>query len=264
MFRTAIRIMAISRAVAGVLAGVVAATVWPCAVAAGETLVAVAANYAAAARATAELFREQGGHQAVITTGSTGKLFAQIAAGAPFEVMLAADAATPERLEREGLAVHGSRFTYAIGRLALWSADPAAIGSDGRAVLASDAFRHLAIANPDLAPYGVAAREALQAMGLWDRLQPRIVMGQNIGQTFALVRSGNAELGFIAFSAMRDLKPEEAGSAWLVPANLYPAIRQDAVLLARGADNPAARAFLAFLRGPRARAIAADHGYGVD
>ncbi|MEC9346511.1 MAG: molybdate ABC transporter substrate-binding protein [Pseudomonadota bacterium] len=231
---------------------------------AGETLVAVAANYAAAARATAELFAEHGGHQAIITTGSTGKLFAQIAAGAPFEVLLAADTATPERLEREDLAVQGSRFTYATGRLALWSADPAAIGSDGRAVLASDAYRHIAIANPDLAPYGVAAREALRAMGLWDLVQPRIVMGQNIGQTFALVRSGNAELGLVAWSALRELEKDESGSTWVVPSGLHPPIRQDAVLLTRGADNPAARAFLAFLRGTDARAIAADYGYGVD
>lgn len=231
---------------------------------ADEALVAVAANYSAAAQATADLFARHSGHRIMLTTGSTGKLYAQVVAGSPLQAMLSADAATPERLEREGLAVAGTRFTYATGRLALWSADRSRLSADGAATLAGHDFRYLAIANPDLAPYGAAARATLLALGLWEALQPRIVMGQNIGQTFALVRSGNAELGIIALSALHGLRPEDAGSTWPVPGDLHPPIRQDAVLLTAGAGNAAARAFLEFLKGPQARAIAVDHGYGVD
>jgi molybdate transport system substrate-binding protein len=228
-----------------------------------SALVAVAANFAETADALLPAFRDATGHDLAITTGSTGKLYAQIVAGAPFDVMLSADAATPARLLDEGRAVPGSGFTYAVGRLALWSADPARIGADGRAALDDPDLRFVAIANPDLAPYGVAAREALQSLGLWDKLQPKIVMGQNIGQTHGLVATGAAEIGFVALSAVLSPRAGTPGSHWDVPQGLYAPIRQDAVLLASGADNPAARAFLDFLRGAEAAAVIDAFGYGT-
>ncbi|MCL5777459.1 molybdate ABC transporter substrate-binding protein [Limibaculum sp. FT325] len=229
---------------------------------AADALIAVATNFLDTARAVAEGFEARTGHRVTFTAGATGKLYAQIAAGAPFDVLLAADQARPALLEAEGRAVAGSRFTYATGRLALWSADPARVGPDGAAVLEAGDFRVLAIANPDLAPYGIAARETLQSLGLWDRLGPRVVMGQNIGQTLALVATGNAELGLVALAALRAPGSTLGGSAWEVPADLHAPIRQDAVLLARGAENPAARAFLDHLQGPEARAVIARFGYG--
>lgn len=226
-------------------------------------LVAVAANFAEAAEAMLPQFRAATGHDLTLTTGSTGKLYAQIVAGAPFDILLSADALIPARLLLEGKAVDGTSFTYAIGRLALWSADPDRIGADGRAALEDPSLRFIAIANPDLAPYGIAARTALQAMGLWDALQPKIVMGQNIGQTHSLVASGAAELGLVALSAVKSPRARIAGSYWDVPQALFDPIRQDAVLLEHGAANPAARAFLDFLRGPGARAVIQSFGYAV-
>ncbi len=246
------------------LVAVLVALAWLAAAAgarAGTALVAVAANFADAARALRPAFRDATGHDLEITTGSTGKLYAQIVAGAPFDVMLSADAATPARLLAEGRAVAGSGVTYAVGRLTLWSADPARIGADGRAVLADPDLRFVAIANPDLAPYGAAARAALHALDLWDALQPKIVMGQNIGQTHAMVATGAAEVGLVALSAVRNPPADAGGSRWDVPAALYPPIRQDAVLLAHGADNPAARMFMDFLRSPEAAAVIARFGY---
>ena len=225
-------------------------------------LAAVAANFAAAAEALAADFAAATGHAVTITTGSTGKLYAQIVAGAPFDLLLSADAATPARLVDEGLAVEGTAFTYARGRLALWSADPARIGPDGRAALADEGLRFVAIANPALAPYGVAAREALQAMGLWDALQPKIVMGQNVGQAHALVATGAAELGLVARSAVVGPDGAAGGSRWDVPQALFAPILQDAVLLGRGEGRAAAEGFLAHLRTPAAAEIIARHGYG--
>lgn len=244
--------------------GVVAALVIaPLAARADEALAAVAANFAEAAEALVPLFHEATGHDLVLTTGSTGKLFAQISEGAPFDVMLAADTATPARLVDDGLAVAGTPFTYAVGRLTLWSPDPDRIGADGRAALKDDGLRFVAIANPDLAPYGLAAREALRNLGLWDALQPRIVMGQNIGQTNSLVASGAAELGFVALSAVLSPRAETKGSRWDVPQELFQPIRQDAVLLAHGADNLAAQAFLDFLQTPDAVQVIEAFGYGA-
>lgn len=230
----------------------------------GETaLVAVAANFADAAETLAPMFAADTGHEVQLTTGSTGKLYAQITAGAPFDVLLSADAKTPAQLEEEGKAVARTRFTYAVGQLALYSADPQRIGTDGGAALKNPDLRFVAIANPDLAPYGIAAREVMQSMGLWDALSPKIVMGQNIGQTFSLVATGAAEVGFVALSAVTAQGKEPTGSYWLVPQDMFTPIRQEAVLLTTGQGNPAAVAFLEFLQSPKAQSVIVDHGYGT-
>jgi molybdate transport system substrate-binding protein len=226
-------------------------------------LVAVAANFAGAAETLSPMFTAATGHEVQLTTGSTGKLYAQIGEGAPFQVLLSADAKTPEKLEAEGRAVAGTGFTYAVGQLALYSADPARIGTDAKAALSDPDLRFIAIANPELAPYGVAAREALQAMGLWDEIFAKIVMGQNIGQTHALVDTGAAEVGFVALSAIIAPDTARKGSHWLVPQEMFQPIRQDAVLLVAGQDNPAAVAFLDFLRSPQAVEVMAAYGYGA-
>lgn len=229
-----------------------------------EALVAVAANFAEAVETLKPIFESQTGHTIVETTGSTGKLYAQIAAGAPFHVLLSADAKTPAQLEEEKLAVAGTAFTYAIGRLTLWSADANRIGEDGKAALTDPGLRFVAIANPDLAPYGVAAREAMQSMGVWDDLQPKIVMGQNIGQTHSMVATGAAELGFVALSAVQSPRAPAEGSRWDVPQDLFAPIRQDAILLNPGEDNAAADAFLEFLKSDEARAVIESYGYGLE
>lgn len=246
------------RVVAGLTLVVLAASAH-----ADTVLVAVAANFAAAAQEIAAGFAVQTGHEALITTGSTGKLYSQISQGAPFEILLSADAKTPARLQADGLAISDSVFTYAIGRLTLWSVDPARIGPDPRVALTNPALRFIAIANPDLAPYGEAAREVLQGMGLWTPLQPRIVQGQNIGQTFGLIQSGAADLGFIARSALDAPGADFGGSRWDVPDDLFTPLRQDAALLAPGADNPAAAAFLNYLASAQARSIIQLYGYGL-
>lgn len=232
----------------------------PGAAAAETALVAVAANYAGAAEAQARAFFAASGHEITLSTGSTGKLYAQILAGAPFDVLLAADAASPQMLEAAGAGAAGTRFTYALGALVLWSPDPARIGADPVAALRDAGLRHLAIANPDLAPYGAAARQALEALDIWQAVQDRIVQGENVGQTHALVATGAAEAGFVALSAV---PPEAGGSRWQVPQALFAPIRQDALLLAHGAGNPAARGFLDWLQGPQAQQINAAFGYGA-
>jgi len=226
-------------------------------------LAAISANFKETAEALLPLFREATGHDVTLTTGSTGKLYAQVVAGAPFDVMLSADAATPAALIAAGHAEAGTAFTYATGRLALWSADPGRIGADGRAALADPGLRFLAIANPELAPYGAAAREALVSMGLWAALEPRIVMGQNIGQTHSMVASGAAEIGLVALSAVKSPRAAIAGSHWEVPQRHHAPIRQDAVLLSHGQGSAAARAFLDFLRGREAAEVIARFGYGT-
>lgn len=245
-------------------AGLCAAFLVSAASARAETvLVAVAANFAGAAEDIAQGFARQTGHKALITTGATGKLYAQIAQGAPFEVLLSADAKTPALLEAEGLAVPGSSFTYALGNLTLWSADANRIGADPKLALADPSLRYVAIANPDLAPYGQAAREVMQTLGVWQGLQSRIVQGQNIGQTFGLVQTGAAELGFVARSALDAPGADFGGSRWDVPDDMFTPLRQDAALLRAGADNPAAVAFLDYLGGTEAQGILAAYGYGV-
>ena len=231
----------------------------------GETaLIAVAANFAEIAGALEEAFEGQSPHDVTVTTGSTGKLYAQIVKGAPFDVFLSADRARAARLEDEGHAVAGSRFTYAVGRLTLWSAHEDRISDNGPAVLGEDDFRALAIANPELAPYGLAARQTLENLGLLDAVSDRIVMGENIGQAFSMVATGNAELGFIALSYVMSPRNETPGSWWAVPADLHDPIRQDAVLTARGAENAAARAFLDFLKSDEAGELIERYGYAIE
>jgi molybdate transport system substrate-binding protein len=246
---------------------IAAGSVWMAAatpVRAEEALVAVAANFAGAVEAIAAEFTKDTGHTLQITTGSTGKLYAQISEGAPFQVLLSADAKTPDKLEEEGTAVAGTSFTYAIGRLSLWSSDGERIGDDPKAALTSAETLHVAIANPDLAPYGVAAREAFTSMGLWEEIQPKIVMGENIGQTFSMVDTGAAQMGFIATSAVEIPGEEPRGSRYDVPQEMFNPIRQDAVLLKAGEGNAAATAFLDYLKGEKAKAITQSFGYGTE
>ena len=229
-----------------------------------EALVAVAANFAGAVEAIGKGFAKDTGHTIQMTTGATGKLYAQISEGAPFTILLSADAKTPAKLEGEGAAVPGTRFTYAVGRLSLWSADEARIGDDPKAALTSAETLHVAIANPDLAPYGVAARQALTAMGLWETIQPKIVMGENIGQTFSMVESGAAQMGFIATSAIEVPGSTPKGSRYNVPQSMFTPIKQDAILLKAGEGNEAAIAFLDYLKGDKAKTIIASFGYGTE
>jgi len=228
---------------------------------AGEVKVAVAANFTAPMQDIAKAFEQDTGHRVIAAFGSTGQLYAQISHGAPFEVFLAADDTTPARAESDGLAVSGSRFTYATGALALWSADAGLI-SDGEQLLRSGNFEHLAIANPKTAPYGLAATQVMQQLGLTQALAPKLVEGQSIGQTYQFVASGNAEVGFVALSQVSRDGEITSGSAWQVPAALYQPIRQDAVLLNTGADNHAAAALLDYLKGEQAAAVISRYGYG--
>ena len=230
------------------------------AVRADEVQVAVAANFSAPMQRIVALFENDSGHQASLAFGATGKFYAQIANGAPFEVLLAADDETPAKLEKEGLGVAGSRFTYAVGKLVLWSANADLVDSAG-AVLNTGSFKHLALANPKTAPYGAAAIEAMTKLKVLAELQPRIVQGENISQAHQFVVSGNAELGFVALSQVYQDGKLSGGSMWTVPANLYAPIRQGAVLLAKGKGKPAAAALLAYLKGDKARAIIRSYGY---
>lgn len=231
---------------------------------ADDALVAVAANFAVVARELVMAFEANGGHRVELAVGSTGKLYAQITNGAPFDAFLAADQARPRRLEAEGFAVSGSRFTYAIGHLALVSRNPRQSGQDHLEVLRSGDFQTLAIANPELAPYGRAAIEVLESLGIHAATRDRLVLGENVGQAYAMVASGNAEIGLVAWSVVRSRDPNASGIAWEVPAHLHAPIRQDAVLLGRGQDNAAAIAFLDFLAAESALAIIEDSGYSVD
>jgi len=225
-----------------------------------EALVAVASNFAGIAHALEADFERATEHELRITTGSTGKLFAQIVHGAPYDVFLAADRARPSRLVDEGYAIESSRRTYASGRLALVSKSREA--ADLQARLSSGAFNRLAIANPDLAPYGRAAMEVLAKLGLAERAAPRLVMGENIGQTYALAATGNADLAFVSTSQLRPA--DRIGSLWRVPAELHAPIRQDVVLLVQAKENEAALAFLTYLDGPAARAKITAAGYEVE
>nr|WP_306556183.1 molybdate ABC transporter substrate-binding protein [Acidovorax sp.] len=222
--------------------------------------VAVAANFTAPMQKIAAAFEVDTGHKAELSFGATGKFYAQITHGAPFQVLLSADDTTPARLEREGKAVAHSRFTYAIGTLVLWSAQPGTVDAKGD-VLKSGDFKHLAIANPKLAPYGAAALQVMEKLGVATALQPRLVQGENIAQTFQFVSTGNAQLGFVALSQVMADGKIRSGSAWQVPASLHEPIRQDAVLLMPGKDSAAASALLTYLRCNKARAIIQSYGY---
>lgn len=224
---------------------------------AAEVRVAVAANFTDAVKEIGAAFEKKTGHKAVFSFGSTGQLFTQITQDAPFEVFLAADQTRPEKAVADKLAVEGSRFTYATGRIVLFSKDRNLVKGD--ATLKTAAFGKIAIANPATAPYGAAAVETMKALGVYDALKGKLVQGNNIAQTYQFVDTGNAELGFIALSQVAG---REDGSRWIVPDNLYATIAQDAVLLNRGARNEAAAAFVAFLKGPEARAVKQKYGYG--
>jgi molybdate transport system substrate-binding protein len=228
---------------------------------AGEVQVAVAANFIGPMDRIAQAFTAATGHTLKISSGSTGKFHSQITNGAPFEVLVSADDETPRKLVASGHAVPGSNFTYAIGKLVLWSAQPGLVDDQG-SVLASDRIRHVAIANPKTAPYGAAAMEVIEARGLTAALRPRLVTGESIAQTFQFVATGNAELGFVALSQVVVPGRPVQGSLWRIPQNLYSEIRQDAVLLKAGEANPAARALLDFLRGEAARQTIRSYGYG--
>ena len=225
-----------------------------------DVTVAVAANFAAPMKRIAQAFERATGHRVVAAYASTGKLYAQIVQGAPFQVLLAADAKTPERLQAEGRAVAGSRFTYAIGQLALWSRDAGVVDAQGE-VLRSDRVSRLAIADPKLAPYGAAAMQVLQRLGLQAALAPRLVTGESIAQAWQFTATGNAPLGFVALSQVMQDGALTRGSAWVVPAELHDPIRQDAVLLHAGKHHEAAIALLRFLRSEEARRLIREFGY---
>ncbi|MDH0049985.1 molybdate ABC transporter substrate-binding protein [Comamonas terrigena] len=227
---------------------------------ADEVSVAVAANFTAPMQKIAAQFEKDTGHKAVLSFGATGKFYAQISNGAPFGILLAADDTTPEKIAKEGKGVDASRFTYAIGQLVLWSKQAGYVDDKG-AVLQRNDWQHIAIANPKLAPYGLAAMETLGKLGLTAQVQPKTVLGENIGQTYQFAASGNAQLGFVALSqVMEDGKIRE-GSAWIVPASMHEPIRQDAIVLNSAKDNAAAKALMDYLKGDKARAIIKSYGY---
>jgi molybdate transport system substrate-binding protein len=228
---------------------------------ADEVVVAVAANFAGPLAKIGEGFTAATGHTLKVSAGSTGKFHSQIVAGAPFEVLIAADDETPKKLIADGLAVAGSNFTYAIGKLVLWSAQPGYVDDQG-AVLATGRFAHLANANPKLAPYGQAGAEVLKARGLTDAIAPRLVTAESIAQAYQFIATGNAELGFVALSQVAAPGKPVTGSYWLVPTSLYGEIRQDAVLLKTGEKNPAAAALLAYLKSAPTQAVIQSFGYG--
>ena len=234
-----------------------------CAVApsrADEIQLAVASNFSAPAQQIAADFERATGHRVVISTGATGKFYAQIRNGAPFDVFLSADDETPTKLMAEGFAVSGTQFTYALGRLALWSQKPGFVDAQGEVLKRGD-FRHIALANPKTAPYGAAALEVMQKMGVMATLNPKWVQGENIAQTYQFVASGNAELGFVAVSQVMKDGKLSTGSVWVVPAQWHAPIRQDAVLLKRGQGSAAARAWLDWLKNEKTRALIRRFGY---
>lgn len=218
---------------------------------------AVASNFSAAVRDLAAQFTAGTGHDVRFTAGSTGKIYAQVVNGAPFDVLLAADVRRPELLETSGFGVAGTRFTYAIGELVLWSRTQ----EDCRSALDDPRGLRIAIANPEIAPYGAAARSFLQSSGLWETLRPQLVVGENISQTLQYAASGNAQLGFVAQAQLRTAALPPPSCTWTVPAGTYPPIEQQAILLRYGAENPAATAFLEYLQSAAGRAIIRQHGY---
>ncbi|WP_207865782.1 molybdate ABC transporter substrate-binding protein [Pseudomonas sp. 58(2021)] len=230
------------------------------AVQAEEVQVAVAANFTAPIQAIAVDFEKDTGHKLVAAYGATGQFYTQIKNGAPFEVLLSADDTTPEKLEKEGDTVKGSRFTYAIGTLALWSAKEGYVDAKGE-VLKKNEYQHLSIANPKAAPYGLAATQVLEKLKLTEATKAKIVEGQNITQAYQFVATGNAELGFVALSQIYKDGKVSSGSAWIVPASMHDPIKQDAVILNKGKDNAAAKALVDYLKSPKAAAVIKSYGY---
>jgi molybdate transport system substrate-binding protein len=237
------------------------ASLWLCInighVIAEQVHLAVASNFAAPAAQLAQLFEQRSGHAVIVSPGATGKHYAQITHGAPYDVFMAADVVRPLKLEAEGHAVVGTRFTYAFGKLVLWSPRVGYVDNKG-SVLANGNFRHLALANPRLAPYGMAARDVLESRRLWETVQAKLVQGENIAQTYQYVASGNAELGFVAYSQLVRPNQPVSGSLWEVPSDMYAPIEQQAVLIH---DTPAARAFLNYVRGSEATRVIRQYGY---
>ena len=235
--------------------------IWQPALHADEINIAVAANFTDASRDIIPLFEQASGHKVKASYGSTGKLYAQIEHGAPFEVFLAADIKRPKKAEATGLAVAGSRFTYARGRLVLWSPKPDAF-SNGEDYLKAHTFKHAAMANPKTAPYGLAAQQVLQHLGIWQKVRNKMVRGDSIAQTFQFTATGNAESGFVAYSQVKAWNKD--GSLWIIPVDYYAPIEQQAVLLQRGKHSAAASAFLEFLKSTGAHQVIRDYGYGLE
>jgi len=229
---------------------------------AAEVSVAVAANFSAPMKVIAQAFEHETGHKAVLSFGATGQLYAQIKNGAPFSILLAADELTPAKIEKESLGVAGSRATYAVGQLVLWSKKPGRIDDQGE-ILKNGNFTKIAIANPKLAPYGSAAIEVLNHLGIMSQVKPKIVEGANIAQTFQFVFSENAELGFVALSQVYEKGKLKQGSGWLVPASMYSPIKQDAILLNPGRDNAAALALMNYLQSDAAKRVILNFGYKI-
>jgi molybdate transport system substrate-binding protein len=229
---------------------------------AAEAQIAVAANFAEPIKVVAAVLEKTTGHTLKVTLGATGKLYAQIKNGAPFDVLLAADTKTPAQLQADGLAQPDSRFTYATGKLVLWSADAAKVDAKGD-ILKTGHFRKLAHAAPKLAPYGAAALQVIDQLGLTAAVAPKLVQGESIGQTFSFVYTGNADLGFVAMSQVLEGGKLKSGSMWVVPQNLYQPIQQDAVVLQRAGANPAAQALMALLKSPNIKALIRSYGYDI-
>ncbi len=227
---------------------------------AGEVSAAVAANFTEPVKQIVESFQKETGHTVKLSFGSSGKFTSQIKEGAPFDVFLAADEKTPKLLEQEGLVVQGSRFVYALGKLVLWSAQPGFVDGKG-AVLSKGNYNKISYADPKLAPYGLAAKETLEELGLWDAVQGKLVTGESITQTYQFAATGNAELGFIALSQITKEGKVTEGSWWVVPTHLYNPIKQSAVQLSAAKDPAAAKAFMAFLKSAKAVAIIRNFGY---
>ncbi|MDH5710282.1 MAG: molybdate ABC transporter substrate-binding protein [Gammaproteobacteria bacterium] len=230
---------------------------------ADEVKIAVASNFLSAFRVIKSQFEHNTGHKILLSSASTGKLFAQITHGAPFEIFMAADNSRPKMLEDDGLAIPGSRYLYAKGRLVLWSASATMVGKDCRKQLEVGQFNRLSIANPKTAPYGEAARQALKKMGLWDSIKPKLVRGENIGQTFQYVITGNAELGIVALSQVLDPKNTLTTCRWDIPAEYYESLDQELVVLKSAENNPSASEFIRFLKTDTAKKIIAENGYGI-
>ena len=239
----------------------VAATFFTGVAQAGTVSVAVASNFTAPMQKIAAQFEKDTGHKAELSFGATGKFYAQINNGAPFGVLLAADGSTPEKIVKEGQGDAASRFTYAIGKLVLWSKDAGYVDDKGE-VLQKNDFRHIAIANPKVAPYGLAATQTLNKLGLLGAIQPKFVQGENIGQTYQFAATGNAQLGFVALSQVMEDGKIKSGSAWIVPTEMHEPIHQDAIVLNNAKDNEAAKALMTYLKGDKARAIISAYGYG--
>jgi molybdate transport system substrate-binding protein len=225
-----------------------------------EALVAVAANFSAPMQQIAVSFQKDTGHQLKMSFGATGGIYAQIKNGGPFDVFLSADQITPQKLEVEGLGVASTRFNYATGQLVLWSKQDGLVDDKGQ-VLRGKNIQRIALANPKLAPYGVAAWETMTALGLLEELKPKMVQGDNIAQTYQFVSTQNAQVGFVALSQVFANGQLTSGSAWIVPPHLYKPIRQDVILLKNGKDNSAAKALLMYLKGEKAKAVMKSYGY---